>query len=210
MTGLPQSTEVRRQLPKAQLYRQFGWSASQRERFDADVARLDFVNWVSPQTLPAIAAGDDVKEFFVIEVLLKKRDFDRKSIELLAKAVPQHIVYVLRYEDETMLALFYSKFYTTPWQHAKGMSLQVNGINLERVWDGIVREIVGTSLCDVGTVDDGDHSRPLREEIAELEQREKIRHQIELLQRQMNATKQPRRKREIFEQLQKLKTQHNG
>lgn len=210
MTGLPQSTEVRRQLPKAQLYRQFGWSASQRERFDTDVARLDFVNWVSPQTLPAVAAGADVKEFFVIEVLLKKRDFDRKSIELLAKAVPQHIVYVLRYEDEAMLALFYSKIYTTPWQHAKGMSLQVSGINLDRVWDGIVREIVGTSLCDVGAVVGGDHSRPLREEIAELEQREKIRHQIESLQRQMNATKQPRRKREIFEQLQKLKTQHNG
>lgn len=210
MTGLPQSTEVRRQLPKAQLYRQFGWSASQRERFDADVARLDFVNWVSPQTLPAIAAGDDVKEFFVIEVLLKKRDFDRKSIELLAKAVPQHIVYVLRYEDEAMLALFYSKFYTAPWQHAKGMSLQVNGINLDRVWDGIVREIVGTSLCDVGIVGGRDPIKPLREEIAELEQREKIRRQIESLQRQMNTTKQPRRKREIFEQLQKLKTQHNG
>ena len=44
MLGLPTTTEVRRLLPKAQLFKRFDWTPSQRERFDADVSRLDFVN----------------------------------------------------------------------------------------------------------------------------------------------------------------------
>ena len=47
MLGLPSSTEVKRPLPKAQLFKRFDWTASQRERFDAEVSRLDFVNWIS-------------------------------------------------------------------------------------------------------------------------------------------------------------------
>lgn len=66
MLGLPLSTEVKRPLPKAQLYKRFDWAPSQRESFDGDVARLDFVNWISPRTLPAIAEGTEIKEIFVI------------------------------------------------------------------------------------------------------------------------------------------------
>ncbi|MDE6856274.1 MAG: DUF4391 domain-containing protein, partial [Muribaculaceae bacterium] len=61
MFGLPSSTEVKRPLPKTQLFKRFDWTASQRDRFDADVSRLDFVNWISPHTVPAIAVGDEVK-----------------------------------------------------------------------------------------------------------------------------------------------------
>ena len=86
MLVLPQSTEVKRPLPKAQLFK----------RFDGKVSRLDFVNWISPRTVPAIAVGNDVKEIFSVEVQLKSQEFDTKAIELLAKNIPQHVVYVLR------------------------------------------------------------------------------------------------------------------
>ena len=105
MLGLPLSTEVKRPLPKAQLYKRFEWTPSQRERFDGVVSRLDFVNWISPRTVPAIAVGNEVKEIFVVEVSLKSRDFDTKAIVLLAKYIPQRIIYVLRYEEEAMLAI---------------------------------------------------------------------------------------------------------
>ena len=48
MLGLPQSTEVKRPLPKAQLYKRFDWKPSQRECFDGSVSHLDFVNWIAP------------------------------------------------------------------------------------------------------------------------------------------------------------------
>lgn len=162
MLSLSQSTEVRRPLPKAQLYKRFGWSPSHRESFDGDVARLDFVNWISPHSLPAIAEGTEVQEIFVIEISLKRRDFDNRNIILLAKSIPQHIVYLLRHCSEAMLAVYYVKLFTTVWKRADDVSLQLTGLNLDTVWENIVRQIgnitpyydslpdlVGTSLRDV-------------------------------------------------------------
>lgn len=213
--GLPQSTEVKRPLPKAQIYKRFDWKPSQRDSFDGEVSRLDFVNWISPRTLPSITEGTEVKEIFVIEVTLKNRDFDIKNIALLGKTIPQRIVYLLRYEDEARIAVYYTRLFLSPWQHAESMSLQLKGLNLDAVWEAIVRDIaqlppVGTSLCDVLNGVEGSQNQPtegisLQEQIKANEQRAKIERQIASLERQMNATKQPRRKRELFEQLQKIK-----
>ena len=180
------------------------------------MSRLDFVNWIAPRTLPAIAEGIEVKEIYVVEVTLKNRDFDIKNITLLAKSIPQHIVYLLHYGDEARLVVYYTRLFLTPWQHAEGMSLQLNGLNLDNVWENIVRDIaqlppVGTSLCDVSNADaelliQDATGLSLQDQIADHEQRAKLEHQIATLERQMFATRQPRRKRELFEQLQKLKS----
>ena len=67
MLGLPQSTSVKRPLPKAQIYQKFELKASQRDAFDKDIARLDFTHMISAQTLPAITAGENVKAIFVVD-----------------------------------------------------------------------------------------------------------------------------------------------
>ena len=196
MLGLPQSTEVKRPLPKAQLFKRFDWKPSQRDSFDGDVSRLDFVNWIAPRTLPAIAEGAEVKEIFVIEVSLKSRDFDTKSIVLLAKSIPQRVIYVLRFEDEAMLAVFHSKLFTAPWQSLDSATVALSGLNLDAVWQSLVSSIGQFSV---------EQENSLTEQIKVDEERDKLLRQIVALERQMNATKQPRRKRELFLELQKLK-----
>lgn len=211
MLGLPQSTEVKRPLPKAQLFKRFDWTASQRERFDAEVSRLDFVNWISPRTVPAIAVGNEVKEIFVVEVSLKSRDFDTKAITLLAKNIPQRIVFVLRYEDEIRLAVYHTKLFMTDWQlitpHSSLLTpnssfLTIQGLNLDTLWENIVRQI-GNINSSFLTPNSSLYA--LSEQIKADEERAKLERQIAALERQMNATKQPRRKRELFVELQKLK-----
>lgn len=203
MLGLPPTTEVKRPLPKAQLFKRFDWTPSQRERFDAEVSRLDFVNWISPRTVPAIAVGNEVKEIFVVEVSLKSRDFDTKAITLLAKHIPQRIVYLLRYEDEAMLAVYHTKLFTTGWHLMPNASnlISINGLNLDAVWENIVSSIGQFSV---------EEDKSLSEQIKVDEERAKLERQIAALERQMNATKQPRRKRELFVELQKLKGGLNG
>lgn len=197
MLGLPQSTEVKRPLPKAQLFKRFDWTASQRERFDAEVSCLDFVNWISPRTVPAIAVGNEVNEIFVVEVSLKSRDFDTKTITLLAKYIPQRIVYLLRYEDEAMLAAYHAKLFTSPWQATDDITLPLSGLNLDAVWENIVSTIGDFSV---------ELNKSLIEQIKVDEERAKLERQIVALERQMNATKQPRHKRELFVELQKIKS----
>ena len=201
MLGLPQSTEVKRPLPKTQLFKRFDWTASQRERFDAEVSRLDFVNWISPRTVPAIAIGHEVNEIFVVEVSLKSHDFDTKAIVLLAKYIPQRIIYVLRYEEEAMLAAYHGKLFTAPWQSLDAISLTLAGINLDAVWENLVSTIGDFSV---------DQDKSLSEQIKVDEERAKLERQIASLERQMKASKQPRRKRELFIELQRLKNQNNA
>ncbi len=196
MLGLPPSTEVKRPLPKAQLFKRFDWTASQHERFDAEVSRLDFVNWISPRTVPAIAVGNEVKEIFVVEVSLKSCDFDTKAITFLAKYIPQRIVYLLRYEDEAMLAAYHAKLFTAPWRAIDDVTLPLSGLNLDAVWENIISSI------GQFTVEEG---KSLSEQIKLDEERMKLMHQIESLERQMRSTAQPRRQRELYSEIKKLK-----
>lgn len=202
MLGLPQSTEVKRPLPKAQLYKRFDWKPSQRESFDADISRLDFVNWIAPGTLPAIAEGDEVKEIFVIEVSLKSSDFDIKNIILLAKSIPQCIVYALRYENEVRLAVFHTKLFVSDWQSLNAIfsSLILSSLNLDVVWQKIVTAIGQFTV---------EQENSLSLQIKVDEERDKLRRQIAVLEYRINATKQPRQKRQLFLELQKLKQQNN-
>ena len=196
MLGLPQSTEVKRPLPKAQLYKRFDWEPSQRDSFDGEVSRLDFVNWIAPRTLPAIAEGIEVKEIFVIEVSLKSRAFDQKSVVLLAKSIPQRVIYLLRFEDEAMLAVYHSKLFTSSWLPLDNVTLPLEGLSFDAVWQNIVAYI-GSFEVAAG--------KSLAEQIRIDEEHAQLVRQIAALERQMNATKQPRRKRELFLELQNLK-----
>lgn len=196
MLDLPQSTEVKRPLPKAQLYKWSDWKPSQRESFDGDVARLDFVNWIAPRTLPAIAEGNDVKEVFVVEVTLKTRDFDPKNIVLLAKSIPQHVIYLLRFEDEAMLAVYHSKLFTSSWQPLDNVTLPLEGLSLDAVWQNIVKFVGKLEFAD---------GNSLTEQIRIDEERAWLIRQVESLERQMRSTVQPRRKRELFVEIQKIK-----
>lgn len=198
MIDLPKSTEVNRTLPKAQLYRQFDWKPLQRVSFDGDVARLDFVNWISPRTLPAIAEGSEVKEIFVVEVTLKRREFDIRNITLLAKSIPQKIVYLLRFEDKARLAVWQTRLFVTPWMKHYYATLPIDGLNLDVVWQKIV-----TSIGQFTVEED----LSLYEQIKIDEERAKICRQIEMLEREMRSTAQPRRQRELYTKIKLLKRQ---
>lgn len=201
MLGLPQSTEVKRPLPKAQLYKRFDWKPSQRESFDGEVSRLDFVNWIAPRTLPAIAEGAEVKEIFVIEVSLKSRDFDMKNIILLAKSIPQRVIYLLIFENEVMLAVYHSKLFTAPWQPIDCATFALSGLNLDVVWQSLVSSIGHFSV---------EQQNSLTEQIKIDTERVQIEKHIAALEKQMYASKQPRRKRELYVEITKLKRDLNG
>lgn len=197
MIGLLQSTEVKQLIPKAHFSKRFAWRPSQRESFDGEVSRLGFVNWIAPRTLPAIIEGSEVKEIFVIEVSLKTRDVDTKNIVLLAKSIPQRVIYLLRFENEAMLAVYHSKLFIAPWQSLGSATVALSGLNLDAIWPSIVSSIGQFSI---------DQDNSLTEQIKVDEERDKLLRQIAALARQMNAAKQPSRKRKLFKQIQKIKS----
>lgn len=193
MYGLPQSTEVKKQLPKRAIYAKFDMLASQRERLDADIARIDIVAMLSPRTIPAIAEGEEVKEIYVLAVQLKKKDYDAKNIALLSKLIPHKMVFALHYEEEVQFAIYHTKLISSAWNN---VSLSLNGLNLDSVWNNIVKDIGHIEVQDGNT---------LTEQIKVNEEQAKLLAQIKALEQKIANEKQPRRKREYFEQIKKLR-----
>lgn len=204
MLGLPQSTEVNRSMPKAQVYKKFELKQAQRDAFDADIARMEIVNFIAPQSLPGISEGTEVKAVFVVDVELKRSDYDSKNILLISKLIPHRIIFALRHEDKVQLAVYHTKLFTAPWQHLTPNAsslIPLKGLNLDAVWQNIVAYVgsfevaAGNSLAEQIHVDD---------------ERTRLMRQIETLERQMRSTSQPRRQRELYSEIKKLKHTLNG
>ena len=198
MYSLPQTTEVKKQIPKKALFAKFDLKTSQRDAFDADVARIDIVAVVTTKTLPALGEGGGVKEFYVLNVQLKRKDYNPKNIELLTKLIPQKLVFALLFEDEVQFAIYHTELIKSDWQDAEDAKLIIQGINVDAVWENIVKNI-GQITVEEGST--------LTEQIAVNKQKDKLLEQIAVLEKKMLSEKQPRRKREYFEQIKKLKNQ---
>ena len=112
MLGLPKSTEMSKQLPKKAVYAKFQLNTAARDKIDADISRISIVNEITPAKIN-IPAGDEVGSFFVLLVILKKKDFDEKTIATLSKLIPQNILFVLEFEGQSKLAIYHTRLMQT-------------------------------------------------------------------------------------------------
>ena len=198
MYGLPQTTEIKKQLPKKAIYAKFNMPTSQREHFDADISRIDIEVGVSKATVPALAEGEEVKEFYVLGIHLKRKEYDPKNILMLTKLLPHKMVFALHYGEEIQFAIHHTKLITSAWKNINHKSELINlqGLNLDAVWENIVKSIGHIEVEEGNT---------LTEQIKANEEQTKLLAQINTLERKMASEKQPRRKREYFEQIKNLR-----
>ena len=198
MYGLPHTTEIRKQLPKKAIYAKFELKPAQRDGFDADMSRIDIVAVVSPTTVPAIATGEDIKEFYVLAVQLKRKDYDEKNIAMLSKLIPQNILFALQYEDQTQLAVYHTKLIRSEWKLTDETSISLIGLNLDTVWENIIKTIGEIQVQE---------GKTLTEQIADDEEQKKIKAQIQSLQKQLDKEKQFNKQIEINAKIKTLKKQ---
>ena len=196
MLGLPQATEVKRPLPKVQLYKKFELKQAQRDAIDADIARLDFVNIIAPQSLPTIAEGLEVKAIFVVKVELKCSDYNNSTIAFVAKLIPQKIVFALQYEEQMQLCVFHTRLLQSAWLPLADTTITLQGLSLDETWEHIVAEIGGLDTQSEQTIE---------QQITTNEQREKLLRQIETLEKRCRVEKQTKKKYELHQQIIKLK-----
>ena len=193
MFGLPVHTEVGTQLPKKSIYAKFAMNSSEKDKFDADISRIVIANAVGSQHLPE---GEKVKSFYVLAVQLKHKEYDPKNIVSLVKLINQNILLALTYESEVQLAVYCTRLVTSNWQSTEEVSIPLNGLNLDAVWDNIVASIGDIMITD---------GKSVAEQIVEDDAHAKLMKQIEQLEQKARTEKQPRKKLELFEKLKELK-----
>lgn len=195
MLGLPKTTEMSKQLPKKAIYTKFQINTAAKAKIDADISRITIVNEIAPNKVN-IPAGEDVKSFFVLLVSLKKKEYDEKTIATLSKLIPQNILFVLEYENESRLAIYHIKVMQTEWKPTENQQIELHGLNLDTVWENIVKSLE----CGVWN-----EELSLDENLALHEQQEKLQKQITKLEKQARTERQPKKKFELHQKITKLK-----
>lgn len=196
MYGLPDNCIINKPLYKKAVFEKFNFKSAERDRFDADISKMAIVAYVSPSKIPALHEGQEVKEFYVLQIQLKHKDYDSKNILMLNKLIPQKLVFALEYDDNIQFCIFHTRLQQSGWAHASDATIPIKGISLDDVWNNIVAEIGGLS---------NDKEETLEQQIIDREEREKLLKQIEALEKRCRLEKQSRRKYDIYKQIIILK-----
>ena len=197
MLGLPKSTELNKLLPKKAIYTKFQMTPSQRERFDGEISRISIVGELSPATT-GIAAGGTVGSIFVLLVSLKTKDFQSATIAQISKLIDQNMLLILEYEGQRKLAIYHSKLIQTAWMNADDCTITLPGLDLDAVWENLIVQVGGITIEQGNTLD---------QQIAADEKRAKLLKEIARLEKLARAEKQPKKKFELAQQINRLRTQ---
>lgn len=204
MLGLPKGTELSKQLPKKAIYAKFNMNTAAKDKFDADISRITIVNEISTTTT-SIAKGNEVSSFYVLQIALKKKDFDERTIASITKLIPQNLLLLLECENEGKLAIYHNKLMQTGWKPKDELTITLKGLNLDAVWENIVVQVGNVEI---------EQGKTLDEQIANDERRSKLLKEIEKVEKLARNEKQPKKKFDLALQVNKLKNEleeiHNG
>lgn len=195
MLGLPKATELNKKLPKTAVYAKFQMDTAEKAKIDADISRITIVNEVSA-TKVNIAPGEKVQAFFVLQVMLKRREFNERTLIVLSKLIPQNMVLLLEYDGLAKLAVYHTKLLQTPWKDPDSLSLAVEGLTMDAVWENVIVQIGGIQVQEGNTLD---------QQLERDEQKAKLEKEIARLQKQLWAEKQPKKKFELNLRIKELK-----
>ena len=195
MYNLPEKALMKKQLSKAAIYRRFNLNAASKANFDKDISRIDIIAELSPSTLDVLK-GKSTNSIFILQVMLKQKDFDEKNLNMISKLINQKIVFVLSYENEAKLAVYYNKLFQTEWKNEEELKLEIKGSNLDSVLQNMITKIGNITITE---------NRSLDEQIAEDERVLKLKKEIEKLERMAKKEIQPKRKFELHQEILRLK-----
>ena len=144
----------------------------------------------------AIAAGNEIKSFYILLLTLKNKDYDERIIIQLSKLIEQNMLFVLEYGDEIRLAIYHNKVISTNWQK-KDTTITLKGLTLDDVWQNIIVQIGDVQI---------EQGKTLDEQLAADERRAKLQKEIDKLEKLALAEKQPKKKFELVQEINKLKS----
>ena len=196
MLGLPESTVLRKIIPKKAFFAKFAMNTAEQREFDNAIKQLAIVNEISSRTIPALSSRPEDKAIYVLAVQLKQAICDEKLILKLLKLIDQRLILALSYEDKLQLALFHNKLIMDELKPASEKRLYLQGLTINDVWDNLA-----LSLAKI----EAKEGQSAQEAIAKDMERASLLKEIEKLEKKMWSERQPKKKLELREQIIVLK-----
>ena len=208
MLGLPKSTEFNKRIPKQKFYENIAVTPAMKKAFVEQIRTIYWRNKIAATTLN-LAAGGQVTEIEVFEVRLSAPELDESVLRQIDREIPYHILFLLEYEGRYRAAIGYKeaaegktafkvdRYYYTEWLEADELPVHLDGLSLDAVYENFVRQIAGDSL---GTGE----STSLKDSVEQQKQREQLENKIAALEVKIRKEKQPKKKFELVQELQKM------
>ena len=196
MLGLPRTTQVNRRVAKEKLYQNAALAPQTREMIKDQIESVFWRNKLADSTM-AISAGETVAEIQIFEIQLRQRELDKRVLPAIAKAIPYKILFFLVFGDEAQAWIEAAgTFYNTDWQPLGGFALKFEGLNLDAVYENLVRQISGGRLGTEGDIE---------EAVDRDKQRQRLEHDIAALEKKLLREKQFNKQVELNGELKRLR-----
>ena len=201
MLIFPEATKVNRRIPKESFYKHLQMNSTLKDHFISDVDRINVENSLTNDSLN-LSANSEIKEILVLSILLKRKEYDDKIIEAIARQNPHKLLFSITCDGEQQLAIYKRKLYRTNWDNAEKTTLEVRGFSLDEIWDCIAEQIA-LSEERIQTI----HAMSLEERLALQEQIMKIEKNIAKIEAAAWKEQQPKKRFELYTRLKQYKDQ---
>ena len=212
MLGLPKATEFNRRIPKAKFYENINITTSLKRLFLDQIKNIDWRNKIASTTTNLID-GKYVTEIEVFEINLDSSQVDIGLLKFIDSVIPYHILYILEYIGKYQVWIGYKeatdiekkiskvdRYYHTNWLEETELIVKLEGLNLDDVYENLVRQIAGDKLQSDGS------SESLKQSVQRDKEIETLQKQISILQNKIRKEKQLNKQIEMNTELKKLRS----
>ena len=195
MIEFPAAATIHRRLPKEAFYKHLPLTKVLKEKFVSDVDRIIVENSFTKENLN-LASDAEIEELMLLSIFLKKKEFDGKVIEAIARQNPHKLVFLLSFENQQQLAVYHNKLYRTLWMNHDEIALKLQGYSLDEIWDSFIEQI---ALYEERAEQTDNLS--IENRLAIQEQILKLEKQIDKTENAMWKEQQPKKKFELHTRL---------
>lgn len=210
MLGFPVSTDFNKRIPKRKFYENLDVTPAIRRVFVEQIKTVYWKNKLAATTLN-IAAGEAVTEIEVLEVRLTQPQLDESVLRQIDREIPYHILFILTCDGNAQAWIGYkesaatgnkafkvNRYYHTPWMSQENLHFTVDGLDMDAVYESLVRQIAGDELQT-------DTGESLKQSVERDEKKKLLEKQIAALENKIRKEKQLNRQMEMNAQLKKLR-----
>lgn len=209
MFGFPASTEFDKRIPKQKFYEKLGIDPAMKRCFVEKIRGVYWRNKLAASTLN-LEAGESVAEIEVFEIQLHEQQLDEAVLRQIDRVIPYHILFILTSADKAQAWISYkelaasenhvarvNRYYHTDWVKAEELCFTLSGLNMDAVYEELVRQVAGGILTRKS-------SESLKDSVDRDERRRYLEKQISLLENRLRKEKQLNRQFEINANIKSL------
>lgn len=195
--NLSAETVYGRFIPKEKLYNHADVNASIREKFVRQIERITWTNKISPETVNVKPGKYSEIEVFRID--LKDGNIDDKLIQIIDRAIPYPILFVICYNGYFYLIMPYKDganigpYFKSNWMDT--VNLTLTGLTIDQIYANILHTIDNNLKSDVMSLD---------EAVEQYAEQQQIQKRIDRLTKQIAKEPNSARRQELAKERAEL------